>query len=230
MAKKITLEANKRDGKAQVTRREEGVPAVLYGHGIDPENVQVNYKEFSKVYSLAGGTSLVMLKLADQERPVIIRDVQFHPLKNTYLHADFYQVRMDEEIHANVPLNFIGESVAVKDMSGILVRNIDEIEVKALPQDLPHDIEVDISSLKTFDDVIRVEHLNLPEGVTPLEESDAVIALVQPPRTEEELEALEEEVTEDVESVEGVEKKEEEGEESEEGEPAEAAEPEKTEE
>ncbi len=152
------------------------------------------------------------------EHPVIVRDIQIHPLKGHITHIDFYQVRLDEEITAEIPLEFVGESPAVKDLGGTFVRNIDAVEVEALPQDLPHDIEVDISILDTFEKVIHVSDLKVPQGVKVMLEPGEVIALVQEPRTQEEIDAeLAAATTEDVEAVEGVKKEETEEQKLEEG-------------
>ena len=114
---------------------------------------------------------------------------------------------MTEKMRTKVSLNFIGRSKAVKE-GGVLVKNLEEIEVECLPLDLPHEIKVDISKLKTFDDVIKIEDLAIPPKVKILENKDEIVATVTPPRTEEELKALEEEVEEKVEEVEGVKKEE----------------------
>lgn len=107
-------------------------------------------------------------------------------------------------------LIFEGEAPAVKNLEGVLIKNITEVEVEALPKDLPHEIKVDISCLETFDEHIKIKDLKLPEGVKVLAEPEEVIALVTPPRTKEELEELEEKPEEKVEEVEGVEGEEEE--------------------
>lgn len=207
MDSNLTITASERTGNPGVVRRSGNIPAVLYGHGIDPQNMEVETRAFTKLFTSAGYTTMLTLSLTDgKEHPVFIRDVQFHPLKSTITHIDFYQVRMDEVIRANVPLKFVGDALAVKELSGVFVRNMDELEVEALPKDLPHTIAVDISSLANFDAVIHVSDIKLPEGVTTHKEGTEVVALVQPPRTEQEIEALSTEVKEDVESVEGVKK------------------------
>jgi len=213
MAIQFQIKAEDRSGPVATARNNGKIPAVLYGHGVKPQNIEVDNKLFTKVYNAAGSTSLVNVSLADKEHTVLIREIQFHPVKSNILHIDFYQVRMDQEIHAEVSLNFTGEAPAVKDLSGVLVRNLDKISVKALPNDLPHDIEIDISILKDFDKVIHISDLDLPKGVEIMNDPEEVITLVQAPRTEEEIEALEEEITEDVESVEGIKEEAEEGEE-----------------
>lgn len=209
MASSLTLTAQARSGHPGAVRRAENIPAVLYGHGINPQHIQVSSRVFQKLFSGAGYTTMITLSLEDgKEHPVFIRAVQFHPIKNTIIHIDFYQVRMDEVIRAQVPIKFVGESPAVKDLGGTFVRNLDELELEALPKDLPHDIEVDISSLVDFDSAIHIKDITLPQGVTTDRSEDEVVALVQPPRSEAEMEALSEEVKEDVENVEGVKKEE----------------------
>ncbi|MEK7557135.1 MAG: 50S ribosomal protein L25 [Patescibacteria group bacterium] len=204
MSQPVKLAAQLRAASAAAVRRSHGIPGVLYGHGLTSQSVQVDGQGLEKALQEAGTTSLVTLTVEGKDHPVIIRDVQYHPLRGTLQHVDFYQVRLDEAIHAKVPLTFAGEAPAVKDLSGVLVRNLDELELEALPQNLPHGIVVDISYLDTFEKTIRVSDLKLPAGVKVLQEADTVVALVQPPRSEEELEALTEEVKEDVETVEGM--------------------------
>lgn len=212
MAKKqYTLTGQDRNAKVNVIRRQGSIPAVLYGHGVEPRSLQVARLPFLKTFREAGSTTLVSLQLDDKaDHPVLIRELQFHPVSGDILHVDLYQVRMDEKITANVPVHFVGEAPAVKDHGGVLVRNLDEVEVWALPQDLPHDIEVDISLLDNFDKVIAIKDLEVGGKVEILNhEPEDVVALVQPPRTQEEIdEELSEPATEDVESVEGVKDKE----------------------
>ena len=220
MADTFTIAAQSRDSHIGELRRAGNVPAVLYGHGIEAQSISIEMREFMKLLPKAGYTTIINLKLDDKkEHPVFIRDVQFHPVKSTVMHVDFYQVRMDEKVTAKVPLKFVGEAPAVKDMAGTLVRSMDELEVEALPIDLPHELEVDISTIKDFDTQLHVSNIVLPKGVVALAEADEVIALVQPPRSEAEMDSLSEEVKEDVEAVEGVKK-----EEPPEGEAAEGAE------
>jgi len=209
MVQRQKLAALKRsNSKASVIRRQADIPAIMYGPGTDTEPVQVNSKAFKKVWQAAGTTTLIDLELAGDQIPVLIRDIQMHPLREEVLHIDLYRVRMDRPIEAWIPLSFTGVSPAVKDLGGVLVRNIDEVEIKALPQNLPHEIQVDISSLATFEKVIHIKDLKLPAGVEVFQEPDEVVALVQAPRTEAELEGLQSEIKEDVESVEGVKKEE----------------------
>ncbi|MFC1721425.1 50S ribosomal protein L25 [Patescibacteria group bacterium] len=202
-------------------RQKNLIPAVLYGNGIKNIHLSLDNLVFNKVYKDAGSSTLIDLSVDDKEaHKVLIQDVQFHPATDEVLHIDFYQVKMDEEITAEVEITFIGISPAVKDEGGVLVKNFDTIEVKCLPADLPSEIVIDTSKLATFDDVIKVKDLDISDKVEVMREPDRVIATVAPPRSEEELAKLDEEVEEDVEAVEGV--KEDEGaEEDAEGEVAE---------
>lgn len=192
-------------GAPQTVRGRGQIPAVVYGHNLPSKSIAVDAKAFSKVWRAAGATSLINLAMADKaEHTVLVRDIQHHPVKGNVIHVDFYQVRLDELIKAKVPLKFIGEADAVKNQGGVLVRSLDEIELEALPADLPHDIEVDISVLDNFEKVIHVADLALPAGVKHFHQEQDIVALVQAPRTEAELEALKTEVKEEVAAVEGV--------------------------
>lgn len=218
-----TLKAEKRDllGKHVKYLRAEGkTPAVVYGHGVEPVSIVINRNEFDKVYRYAGMNTVVILDLGTEKRNVLIHEPQLDPLTSDYQHVDFYQVRMDEKTTAEVPLHFVGESDAVKELEGTLITNLTDVEVECLPLDLPHNITVDISVLKTFDDAIHVKDLKVAANVEILTDAEEVVALVNPPRSEEELAALDEAPVEDVAAVavEGEEKAE--GEEGTEGEAA----------
>lgn len=179
--------------KIKDLRRQGQIPAVLYGHKIKPQNLMVDANKFEEIYKAAGESTLIDLNI-DKQKPikVLIQEVQLDPITDKFLHIDFHQVRMDERLRTEVELKFINEPSAVKELSGILVTNIDTVEIECLPKDLVHEIEVDLSQLKTFADFIRVSDIKVPEGISILNSADEVIALVQPPRREEELEALEE--------------------------------------
>ena len=202
-----TLNAQIRDifGKKVKSLREEGsVPAVLYGPGVENMALAVDLKEAENIYKEAGENTIVKLKIKGDktpERNVLIYAASRDTLGGQLIHIDFLQVRMDQAIKAAVPLEFIGESAAVKSEGGILVKNIHEVEVEALPADLPREITVDISSLNTFKDAILIKNLPVPAKVKILAEPELVVAQVQPPRSEAELEALKEEVVEKVEEV-----------------------------
>ncbi len=192
------------------------VPAVLYGHGISNQNLQLPFLQFNKFYGKAGESTLVDLKIAGKDAvKVLIHDVQLDPLTNAPMHVDFYQVRMDEKITAKIPLHFVGVALAVKDLGGTLVKNISELEVECLPADLISSLEVDISPLVDFEKDIRVKDLTIPQNLDVKNDMNDTVVLVEAPRSEEELKALDEQVVEDVAAVATAkeEKKEAEGEE-----------------
>ena len=183
------------------------VSAVLYGPGIQPNNVMVELSKFEKVYREIGGNSLILLESEEKEKEkykVLIHDVQKDPISGKAAHIDFYQPNLKEEVEVEVPLIFVGEPPAVKELGGTLVKNISEVMVKSLPEKLPHDIKVNVESLKTFDDTITIKDLKLPEGVEILKELEEIIALVTP--IEDVEEDLDKPIEENVESVETIKK------------------------
>lgn len=190
-------------------RRQGIVPGVLYGKGQEALSLQIPVKEFSKVLKAAGESTLVYLNLDGQTYPTIINEVSHDPVSDEILHADFYKVRLDEKIKAMVPVSFIGESPAVKELGGIFIRNVNELEVEALPQDLPHEISVDISNLINFGHQILVKDIKLSPGVKLMANEDEIVGTVQEPISEEQLQK-ELEATTNIEDVEVIEKKKEE--------------------
>lgn len=179
-------------GKNLNSLRREGVlPTVLYGPGVESMPLAVVKRDFQKILQEAGETSLVALKIeGGKTYNVLIHDVAKDPMTLEPIHADFYAVRMDRPIEAKVPLVFAGESPAVKNEGGILVKVLHELEVKALPKDLPHEIRADVSRLEKIGDKIHVQDLMLPSGVATSAPAEEVIALIEPPRSEAELEEL----------------------------------------
>ncbi len=205
----ITLNAkirSKTGKKNKKLRDSGGIPAVVYGHKVKNVQIEVDYKELSKVLKEAGESSLIELSVEGEKerRPVLIHELQKDPVSDNFIHIDFFQASLKEEVEVEVPIVFEGEAPAVKDLGGTLVKNISELEVKALPQNLPHEIKVSIEGLKTFEDHILVKDLKLPEGVRATAKPDEIVALVaEAEKVEEE---LAKEITEDVEGVEKVEK------------------------
>ena len=168
------------------------IPAVLYGRAEENINLSLDRKEFEKLYKQAGSSTIVTVKIADGESvKTLIFEPQYNPLTDKIAHVDFYKVNMKEEIHTEIPLSFIGESPAVKDLEGNLITSKDEIEVKCLPDKLVSEIEVDISVLKTFDDNIKISDLIIPEGIEVINEPEEIVVMVSAPRSEEELEEME---------------------------------------
>ena len=178
--------------KVEQLRGQGKIPAVLYGHSIKPINLAVDYVAFEKLFRQAGESTLVDLIIDEKNSvKVLIQDYQADPSSNRFLHIDFHQVRMDEKIHTKISFKFIGESPAVKESAGILVTNLNALEVECLPGNLIHEIQVDLSSLKTFSDVIHVSDIQMPAGITVLTKADQTVVLVQEQRSEKELAELE---------------------------------------
>lgn len=217
----LTLSAKIREdfGKKVKNLRKEGIiPAVLYGPKIKNINLEIDLKEFENIYNQAGESSLIKLKIKKQisqekekdkadksgkEFLVLVHVIEINPLSQKPIHVDFYQPKLDEEITVSVSLVFEGEPEAVKNLGGTLVKNIHEVEVKALPESLPHEIKVDISGLKTFENDILIKDLILPEGTKIMKDPQETVAFVaEPEKVEEELEKPVEEKVEEVEKVE----------------------------
>src|SRR3989338_5157684 len=191
-------------------RLQSRIPAVVYGHGVPSAPLSIGRSEFLKVLQGAGRSSLIDMSVAEREAvKVLIKEVQVDPRSMEPIHVDFYQVRMDEALTAEIPLKFVGDSKAVKMDGGTLVKSLDKIEIRCLPADLPHEIEVDLSRLATFEDAITVADLGLPRGVVSVTDTNLTIATVARPLTEEELKKLDEVAVADVTAIktEGEEKK-----------------------
>lgn len=201
----LELKSKKREvfGKKVHALRKKGlIPAIVYGGENTNTPLIVELKDFKKVFKNAGETTLVRLFIDEAKfKNVLIYNVSQDPVTDEIKHVDFYEVRMDEKITAKVPLVFVGDAPAAVDLGGVLVKAMQEIQIKALPSNLPHQIEVDISSLKTFDDNILVKDIKFPNNVEVLENISASVASVVPPRSEAELESLSEKVEEKIEEV-----------------------------
>jgi large subunit ribosomal protein L25 len=207
----LTVKSRKESGKKVKSLRGKGIlPGVLYGPKIESQNVEMSQKEFDKVYRAAGESSLISLDFDKKKFIALIHQVQLDPITLMPVHVDFLQPSLTEEISVKVPLIFEGEAPAIKELGGTFVKNISEIEVKALPEKLPHEIKVDVTSMKTFEDSISIKDLILPEGVKIITGQDDIIAFVaSPEKIEEELEKPIEEKVEEVEKIEKAKKEEE---------------------
>jgi large subunit ribosomal protein L25 len=183
-----TLAAQHREitGKAVAHLRKAGhLPAVVYGHGVESSNVQVDSHEFDSLRRRIGPNALVDLSVDGKTaQPVLIHDVQIHPVHRRPLHADLFLVRMTEELIVDVPLVAFGTSHAVEQLNGTLLHPTETVRVKALPDHLPQSIEYSIDSLVDFDASVHVRDLQIPSDVTLLTEPDEIIAKVQAPRIE----------------------------------------------
>ncbi|MDP3941605.1 MAG: 50S ribosomal protein L25 [bacterium] len=181
MQQRHKLTAQKRTvlGKSVKKLRREGMlPANVYGKGLESTAIQVNTKEFETVFKEAGETGLVDLQVENETHPVLIKNLQLkYPLR-TPLHVDFYQVNLKEKVKTMVPLELIGEAKAVTEQIGTLIQPLSEIEVEALPTDLPEKIEVTIEHLAAIDEQITVGDLKVPGEVTVLTDPGQVVVKI----------------------------------------------------
>lgn len=199
----IYLKAKKREKFGRKMRLEKEanlIPAILYGPRIKNMPLFVDEKDFEKIFDKAGESSLINLVFEDKKEKflVLIHDIKRDALSGKVIHIDFYQPNLEKKVTARLPLVFEGESEAVKNLQGTIVQNISEIEIKALPINLPRDIRINIEKLKTFEDVIKIKDLIVPEGVEILKNPEEIVVSVVPPtKVEEELaKPLEEEIKE----------------------------------
>jgi large subunit ribosomal protein L25 len=190
----LNLDAREAQGKANKRLRREGiVPGVVYGKGEGSTNVQVEAKTFETLYRAAGKTSVVKFRLPGASRATsgFIKSVQRHPLSGSAIHVDYYLVNLNVEMEVDVPLVFTGEAPAVEETGGTLLHNLNAIHVKALPNDIPHEVTVDVSVLKSLDVAIHVKDLSLNRDlVQVLTDGETLVSTVVPPRVEEEPEPV----------------------------------------
>ena len=190
----LTLDAREAHGKANTRLRRQGiVPGVVFGRGQQSTPVQVDAKTFETLYRAAGRTSVVRLRLPGQSRPTsgIIKSVQRNPLNGTFLHVDYFLVDLRQDMEVDVPLVFTGDAPAVSETGGTLLHNLSSVHVRALPNDIPHEITVDVSVLASLDAAIHVGDLQVDaERVHVLSDPETLVATVVPPRIEVEEEPV----------------------------------------
>ncbi len=190
----LTLNAREAHGKANKRLRRDGiVPGIVFGKGEPSTPVQVDIKSFETLYRSAGRTQVVQLKFPGQTTATsgIIKSVQRHPLGGSPIHVDFFLVNLKQEMEIDVPLTFVGEAPAVEETGGTLLHNLSSIHVKALPNDIPQEVVVDVSVLTSLDVAIHVKDLNLNRDlVHVLTDGETLVSTVVPPRVEEEPEPV----------------------------------------
>lgn len=176
----LTLEFKKRESAQSLekARRDGLMPAVFYGPKEASTPIAIKANEFKKVWKQAGESSIIVLKDAAEEHEALIHDIDIHPVTGIPRHADFYVIEKGKKLQLNVQLEFIGASEAVKSLGGILVKVLHEVEIEALPKDLPHHIEVDITALSALDSQVLAKDLKLPAGVELLTGAEEVVAAI----------------------------------------------------
>lgn len=176
----LTVTPRENIGTKQVKqlRKQGKLPAVLYGRKESSTPVLVDGREFKKLYKEAGESSIITLKGLDEEKDALIHDVDIDPLTNEPRHADLYVTEKGRKLQVSVPLEFEGTAPAVKELGGTLVKVLHEIEIEALPKDLPHDLTVSVEGLKDFDSQVLAKDVTLPSGVELITDPEEVVALV----------------------------------------------------
>lgn len=176
----LTINFEKRDKtqKLEALRKAGKLPAVYYGRKEKSTPVTVTAAEFLKVWKKAGESSIIELKGLGDVHEALIKDVDVHPVTGVPRHADFYVVEKGKKLKIKVPIEFTGTAVAVKDLGGILVKVLHEIEIEATPRDLPHSIVVDIAPLETLESQILAKDIKLPAGVELMISPEEVVAAV----------------------------------------------------
>ena len=182
----LKLKANKRDvtSKPEDIRAKGHIPAVFYGPKQESQSISVLYSEFEKIFRTAGESSVVVLDVDGVPCETLVHDVAYHPVKGTILHVDFYAIEKGKKVHVNIPLEFTGVAPAEKTLGGTLIKVMHEIQVEAMPKDLPQSIEVSIDSLVDFESQIHASNIKLPSGVNLVTNPEEVIALVQEAKEE----------------------------------------------
>ena len=183
----ITLEYKTRQKAKDLSdlRKEGLMPAVFYGKKEASTPITILEKDFIKVWKQTGESEVVALKDGDKVVNTLIHDVSLDALSGKPLHADFYVFEKGQKIEIDVPLEFVGVSPAIKELGANLIKVMHELKVSASPENLPHGIEVDISSIVTLDDQILVKDIKLPAGVTLVDDASEVVASVEGQRAEE---------------------------------------------
>lgn len=195
----LTAKPRKTLGRKVKRLRKEGIlPANLYGKKIKSQALELPAAEFLKVFKQVGETSLVDLKINSQTRPVLIDNLQLHPVTDGPLHVDFRQVPLKEKTTADVPIEVRGDAPAVEQKKGILIQPLAEVEVEALPADLPDHLVVDVSKLEEVDQAITVGDLVYDKSkVKVLADPGEIVVKINPLEEEVVAPPPEEEVTEE---------------------------------
>ena len=187
---KHTIKAEKRKilGQKVKTLRKEGIlPANIYGKKVKSLAIQLPISEFEKIYKEAGETGIVEISVDSSKKPVLISNIQRHPVTDIPLHVDFLQIDLKEKVTADVPVDLVGESPAEKRGLGTVVQYVNEIEVEALPADLPEKFEIDLSKLTEVDQAVFVKTLAVDAKKVAIKaDVEQILVKVEPPRKEEE--------------------------------------------
>ncbi|MBU0705846.1 50S ribosomal protein L25 [Patescibacteria group bacterium] len=209
----IIIEVTKGKYATSKEARKNGrIPIVYYSKDVQPTNFSVDYQDFRRAYKKAGRSAIITLIDENKdEYQALTHELQYHPVTDAIIHVDMMAIKKGQKIETEVPIVLVGEAPAIRELGGILVRNKDRLWIKCLPNDLPHEIPLDVSGLVDFHSSLTVGDIKVPEGITIMDAEDISVVTISAPRREEEpvipAAAAAEAVTE--EAAEGEEKKEE---------------------
>ncbi|KKU29104.1 MAG: 50S ribosomal protein L25 [Candidatus Amesbacteria bacterium GW2011_GWA2_47_11b] len=184
MSTKHTLKSEPRKitGRKIKSLRAQGlIPANVFGKDVKSQALQIKSTDFAKLYKEAGESTLIYL----DDRPVMIHEVAVHPVTDKILHVDFHQVNLKEKTTANVAIKLVGVAPAEKEKQGILVQQLHELEIEALPADMPEAVEVSVASLTAEGDTILVKDLKLSDKLTVKIDPEAIVVKIEPLAKEE---------------------------------------------
>lgn len=182
----ITIEVQKGTyPSAKEARRAGQIPIIYYGKGTAPVQFTTEYQDFRRAYRKAGKSAILTLNDGKEEYQALVHEVQYEPISDDIMHVDLMAVKKGQKIHTTVPLVFVGESSAVREQGGTFTSGKDSVSIECLPADLPHEIEVDITSLIDFHTSLTVGDIKAPEGVVITDAKDISIATVSAPQAEE---------------------------------------------
>ncbi len=176
--KRESLKVEKREvvGKKVKHLRRNGIlPANMFGKGVKSQSLQLALKDFEEIYKKVHETGLVDLSIGSEVHPILIQNVQIHPITHTPIHADFFKVNLKEKVRASIPIIAVGEPKAVSEKIGVLLQPLSEVEVEALPADLPENLEINVEKLVAIDDNLTIADLKAPNGVEILAEPHEMI-------------------------------------------------------
>ncbi len=179
---KVSLKAEERNvGKAKDILEKGNLPVEVFGKGFENLHLQLNYQDFRRIFEKSGIAVIIDLEVDKKTIPVLIKDLQFNPISDNFIHVDFYVIREDQPIIVHVPIHLEGNSPAVK-LGAILMHNREFVNIKCLPRNLISEIKVDISSLDTFGDHILIKDLDIPENILVLDEKEIVVVTISAPK------------------------------------------------
>jgi len=186
-SKSLQAEARKVTGRKVKNLRKDGVlPGNVSGKKIKSEAIQVNLKDFEKIYKEVGETGLLTLKIGKEEKPVLIHNLQVNPVSDAPIHVDFLQVDLKEKVEAEVPVELVGESPAEKQALGTVVQHVNEVKVEALPMDLPEKFTIDVSELSEVDQAVYIKDLKIDRSKVEVKnDPEEIVVKVEPPQKEE---------------------------------------------